>query len=294
MSISSIRAKVIVNRDCKPRRLKRYLKPALSILRKSGFKLSVHFTRKAGEVQPVTRKAIEQGFEAVIVAGGDGTTNEAINVIVPNDIPLGILPFGGSNVVGRELLIPMHPIRAAETIAQRRTRQIDLGRANGQYFSMMASCGYDAYAISRTSQRVKKIISRYAYLWAGIKDFFGYKPTEIQLVLDNGKVHESGTFVVVSNCHFYGGSHEVTPFAEVDDGFLDVLIYKGKHQFGLVRFAVSMFYKQHLRMKKVRYYRIRKAELSSYKHTHVQIDGDPFGELPVTIEIVPKALKVYC
>ena len=294
MTDSSIRAKVIVNRDSKPRKIKRYLKPALHILRMNGFRLSVYFTKQAGEVLPVTRKAVEQGFKAIIIAGGDGTTNEAINGIVPNDVPLGILPFGGSNVVGRELSIPLNPIHAAEVIARRYTRQIDLGVAQGRYFAMMVGCGYDAYAISRTSKRIKKIISRYAYVWAGFKDFFGYRPTEINLVLDNGKVHEKGTFVVVSNCHFYGGSHEMTPFAEVDDGFLDILIYQGKSQFGLARFVINMFNRQHLRMKKVRYYRIRKAEISSEKHTHIQVDGDPLGELPMTIEIAPKALRVFC
>ena len=294
MRVPSIRTKVIVNRDCKPRKLKRYLKPALRILRHNGFQLSVQFTHRMGEVLSETRKAVEQGFEAVIVAGGDGTTNEAINGIVPHDIPLGILPFGGSNVIGREISLPMHPVRAAAVIARRRTRKIDLGLTQGRYFSMMASCGFDAYAISRTDPKVKKIINRYAYVWAGIKDFFGYSPTEIQLVLDDGKVHEKGTFVAVTNCHFYGGWHEMTPFARVDDGFLDILIYQGKSQFGLARFMFHMVYKQHLRMKKVRYYRSRKVELKSDKHTCIQVDGDPLGELPATVEIAPGAMRVFC
>jgi diacylglycerol kinase (ATP) len=294
MQLPILRTKVIVNRDCKPRKLKRYLKPALRILRHNGFQLSVHFTHRMGEVLSETRKAVEQGFEAVVLAGGDGTTNEAINGIVPRDIPLGILPFGGSNVIGREISLPMHPVRAAAVIARRRTRKIDLGIAQGKYFSMMASCGFDAYAISRTSPKVKKIINRYAYVWAGMKDFMGYRPTEIKIILEDGKVRETGTFVAVTNCHFYGGWHEMTPFAKVDDGFLDVLIYQGKSQLGLARFAVQMFYKQHLRMNRVRYYRSRKVEMISEKRTCIQVDGDPFGELPATIEIAPDAIRVFC
>jgi YegS/Rv2252/BmrU family lipid kinase len=289
-----IRTKVIVNRDSQPRKVKRFLKPALRILRRQGFRLSVYFTKQAGEVLPVAREAIAQGFEALLVAGGDGTTNEAINAIVGNDVVLGVLPFGGSNVVARELAVPLHPIRAAERIARRNIRLIDLGRANGRYFAMMASCGYDAYAISRTSRRIKKIISRYAYVWAGIKDFFGYRPSEITISLDQGKVVERGTFVVASNTHFYGGSHEIAPFAEVDDGFLDVLIYKGRSQVGLLRFVLSIFYRQHLRMKNVRYYRVRRVEFDSKSPTLVQVDGDLLGELPAVVEVVPKALKVFC
>lgn len=294
MLVSPIRTKVIVNRDSKPRKVKRYLSSALRVLRGSGFRLSVYFTRREGEVFSVAQEAIQQGFEAIVVAGGDGTANEAINAIVKSKVPLGILPFGGSNVLARELQIPMHPVRAAEVIAQKRLRTIDLGVANGRYFAMMASCGYDAYAVSRTSRRIKKFIHRYAYVWAGIKDFLGYKPSEITLNLDDGKVIEKGTFVVVGNSHFYGGSHQMTPFAEIDDGFLDILIYKGKKQFGLARFAFHVLFKQHLKLKNVRYYRIRKAVLSGEKPTLVQVDGDLLGTLPLYVEIVPSALQVFC
>ena len=86
----------------------------------------------------------------------------------------------------------------------------------------------------------------------------------------------------------------MTPFAEVDDGFLDLCIYQGKTQIGLVRFAISMFWKQHLKMKKVKYYRVRHVEMSSSKKTLVQVDGDHLGELPMTTMIVPKAIEIFC
>jgi len=289
-----IKTKVIVNPDSNPRYLKRHLRPALRILRDNGFKLSVTFSKGPGEVLSIAKDAVEQGFQAVVAVGGDGTANETINGIVGNNVTLGLLPIGGSNVLARELGIPMNMREAARVIVRRFRRNIDLGWINGRYFSMMASCGYDAYAISRTSLKVKKIIRRYAYLWAGIKDFLGYKPTEITLVLDNGKVVEKGTFVVVSNTHFYGGTHQMTPFAEIDDGFFDLIVYQGKSQLGLVKFAVSMLSKQHLNLKRVKYYRVRRVEMNASKKTWVQVDGDPLGELPMTSKIVPNALEVFC
>ena len=242
---------------------------------------------------PKVNEALEDGCEALIVAGGDGSVNEAINGIVGKGIPLGILPFGGSNVLARELRIPLDPEEAAKVIVRRNLRRIDLGKVQDRYFSMMASCGYDAYAISRTNLKIKKWFSRYAYIIAGIKDFMGYRPTEITLVLDNGKVIDRGTLVVVSNTHFYGGTHEVTPFAEVDDGFLDICIYQGKYQIQLVHFALNVLSKKHLKLKNVHYYRIRKVYMTAEKLTYVQIDGDLFGALPVTVEIVPETLEVF-
>lgn len=294
MNQSTIKTKVIVNPDSNPGKLKRYLRPAIKILRENGFKLSITFTKGPNEVYPLARKAVAEGFEVVIAVGGDGTANETINGIIGKDVSLGLLPIGGSNVLARELGIPMNLTEAARVIIRKSKRKIDLGWIDGRYFSMMASCGYDAYAISRTNLKIKKFIRRYAYLWAGIRDFLGYKPTEITLILDKGKVVERGTFVVVSNTHFYGGTHQVTPFAEIDDGFLDLCIYQGKSQLGLVRFALHMFWRQHLYLKNVKYYRVRRVELSSSKKTLVQVDGDYLGELPMTSKIVPKALNVFC
>ncbi|HEX9935363.1 MAG TPA: diacylglycerol kinase family protein [bacterium] len=283
----------MVNPSSKPRKLKKHLKKALRILKQNGFRLSIYFTKGEGEVLPKVNEALEDGCEALIVAGGDGSVNEAINGIVGKGIPLGILPFGGSNVLARELRIPLDPEEAAKVIVRRNLRRIDLGKVQDRYFSMMASCGYDAYAISRTNLKIKKWFSRYAYIIAGIKDFMGYRPTEITLVLDNGKVIDRGTLVVVSNTHFYGGTHEVTPFAEVDDGFLDICIYQGKYQIQLVHFALNVLSKKHLKLKNVHYYRIRKVYMTAEKLTYVQIDGDLFGALPVTVEIVPETLEVF-
>jgi len=289
-----MRTKVIVNPDSKPLRIRDHLRPALHLLRHHGFHLSVSFTKGPGEVLPITRRALEQGYETIVVAGGDGTTNEAINGLFGTGVPLGILPFGGSNVLARELRIPLHPVEAARVLGQKRLRKIDLGSVQGRYFSMMASCGYDAYAVSRTDGRIKKVLHRYAYIWAGLKDFVLYKPTEIEIDVDDGHFRDAGTFVVVGNAHLYGGSHEVTPFAEIDDGFLDVCIYQGKYQFGLARFAIGVLSKQHLNMRNVKYYRARKVRLSATKPTLLQVDGDVLGELPMTVEIVPGALDVFC
>lgn len=293
MNPNSVKTKVIVNPDSKPKRIRDYLTSALHVLREHGFVLSVYYTSGPGEAMPAARSAVEHGFEALVVAGGDGTINEAINGIVKSDIPIGLLPFGGSNVLARELNIPMNPIEAARILGRKRVRRMDLGKIGDRYFSMMASCGYDAYAISRTERKLKKIMHSNAYLWAGIKDFIGYRPNPIQMVVDGGRMTDIGTFVVVANSHLYGGPHEVTPFAEIDDGFFDVVIYKGKYQFGLARFAIGVLSKQHLNMRHVKYYRAKSVKLTAEKHTFLQIDGDLLGQLPMTVDMVPCALKVY-
>lgn len=294
MQSDYIQTKIIINPNSNPRSVKRYLRAAVHLLRSRGFQVSVSFSRKPGDVFHLARQAALRGFAVVIAAGGDGTINEVINGIIGKGIVLGIFPCGGSNVLARELNIPLHLVQAAEVIVRSTKKTIDLGCIDGEYFSLMASCGYDAYAVSRTNLKIKKIIRRYAYIWAGLKDLFWYKPTQITLSLDHGKYQEKGTFVTVSNTHFYGGSYQVTPLAKIDDGFLDVCIYQGKTQLGLVRFVFRMFWKQHLKLKKVKYYRVKNVQLSASRRTLVQVDGDYFGELPMTAKIVPRAIDIFC
>ena len=293
MQSHSVQTKIIVNPDSNPRMVKRYLRPAVRVLRTNGFQVSVIFSKKAGEVLNLAQKAASLGYKIVIAVGGDGTINEVINGIHGKDIKLGIFPCGGSNVLARELKIPLNLVSAAYVIVKKRTKTIDLGCIDGKFFSLMASCGYDAYAVSRINLKIKKIIRRYAYIWAGIKDLIWYKPTQITLKMDEGKVLERGTFVTVSNTHFYGGSYQVTPMALIDDGLLDVCIYQGNTQLGLVRFVFRMFWKKHLLLKKVKYYRVKNVALSASRRTLVQVDGDYFGELPMTAKIVPKAIDVF-
>jgi len=288
-----MRTKVIVNPNTNPRAVKNNLRPALNILRENGFELSVQFTKAPDQAMEMAENAVAENFECVICVSGDGTLNEVINGIVGSDILLGILPIGGSNVFSRELGIKQDIKEAAMTIAAGRTRKIDLGKINGRYFSMMASCGYDAHAIMKTDLNVKRFLRRYAYVVAGFKDFIGYRPTVINVNIDGGKIKEKGIFVVLSNTHFYGGTHQMAPFAEIDDGYLDLIIYKGKTQLDLVKFAIGVVSRQHINLTDVLYFRVKNVKLSSDRETPVQIDGDHFGFLPMEGEIVPEAIKVF-
>ncbi|MBN2416967.1 diacylglycerol kinase family lipid kinase [bacterium] len=285
--------KVIVNPDTNPGVVRQQLRPAMRILRRAGFAVSVRFTRKQGDAYAIAATAAQSGYRSIVAVGGDGTINEVINATIGGDITLGIIPIGTTNVLARELAYPLGVIAAAEVIARRQTRTIDLGIVNGRYFSMMMSCGYDAHAVSIINLKIKRLIRRWAYVWAGLKDFFGYRPTRITVEVNEGAVMETGSFVVISNAHFYGGSYQLTPMAEIDDGKLDILIYQGRSQIGLVHFVFRMIWGQHIKMKNVSCFRTTGATVHSDRKTEVQIDGDYFGDLPVEVGIVPAALTVF-
>ena len=93
---------------------------------------TLKLTAAKGDARKLATQAVEEGFEIVVAAGGDGTLNEVLNGIV--DAPkgferarLGVLPLGTVNVFAREVQIPLKLERAWETLRTGRETLIDLG-----------------------------------------------------------------------------------------------------------------------------------------------------------------------
>lgn len=282
---------MVVNPSSKPRWVKKYLGEVIDVLKKGGFQIQVIKTQREGEATSIVRKT---PYELIIVGGGDGTINEVINGTTNLPVTLGIIPLGTSNVLARALRIPLDPIKAAELIVEGGRRKCDLGRVGERYFLIMVGCGFDAYAIMKTSLRAKRFIGRYAYVMAGLTHLLDYKPGKISLRFDDGQTQDTGTFVVVGNAHLYGGDYQITPQAKIDDGFLDACVFKGERLPSLLYFAMRVVRRKPLTYPEVRYYRFKKASLEADRLTFFQTDGDLAGQLPTQIEIIPGAINIIC
>ncbi len=106
-------------------------------------------TTAAGEATEIVRSAGD--VEAIYVFGGDGTFNEVLNG-VESEVPLGLIPGGGTSVLPRALGLPRNPGKAAQRIAEGRTRRIGLGRVNGRRFGFNAGLGLDAELVRKVDE----------------------------------------------------------------------------------------------------------------------------------------------
>jgi diacylglycerol kinase family enzyme len=106
-------------------------------------------TTAPGEATEIARRTGE--VEAIYVLGGDGTYNEVLNGIEV-DVPLGFLPGGGTSVLPRALGLPRNPVKAAQRVAEGRTRRIGLGRVNGRRFGFNAGLGFDAELVRKVDE----------------------------------------------------------------------------------------------------------------------------------------------
>ena len=218
--------KLILNPISKPLKILMFLKPAIDILEKGGYKVDTQESACFGDAEAEARKAAGSGeYDLIVAAGGDGTFNQVINGIHGKDIPLGLIALGTSNVLARSLELPLNPVDAAKIIVEGNLKKWDLGVVNGRYFAIMCGFGFDAVATEETNLKLKRFLGRYAYILAGIQCLSGYKPTRMTVALDGKPTPYRPIFVDVANAPFYGGKYKLTPDAKMDDGILDVFIF---------------------------------------------------------------------
>jgi YegS/Rv2252/BmrU family lipid kinase len=269
----------------------RRIRRAENCLRESGAEVHTLITEKRGDAEAWAKKSIAEGFDRIVVAGGDGTINEVINGIAGSTISLGIIPLGVSNVLALELGLPMKIENASETALTGKIKSVPLGIAEGRYFSLMVGVGFDAEVVCRLNLRLKRYLGKLIYILAGLKLILKYKPHPIDIIIENGEVLK-GYSAIIGKSKFYGGEFTVTPEAGIEKEEINLCLFQKGRRRDIFRYIVGVVTGNHLRFKDVIYRKVRALKITSQGRVPVQIDGDCFGELPINISLMPEAVKL--
>jgi len=296
-----MRARLIHNPTAGPRDVQRSLKRVRSFLKRRGWSVEYQVTEKSGDTTRLSRAAAQEGYDVVIVAGGDGTVNEAVNGLAGTRTALGVLPVGTGNMWAKQLGVPTYtltnPLRlfeAAAGLAEGTIRRIDVGRVNDRHFLCWAGIGLDAQVTAELEprQRHTKRLGALPYAIAAILVARDFKGVRTRVFLDGKIVRGRTLLVLVSNIQQYIGTLRVAPEARIDDGLLDVFVFKGLGFPYAVRHLMKIISQRLLQDPRVVHRQARKVEVWTEWATPVQVDGDPIGTTPVTLRAVPLALRV--
>lgn len=270
------------------------LDAALEVLESRGWKVDVRPTAASQDATRLARQAVEAGLDAVLVAGGDGTLNEAVQALAGSRTALGYLPQGTVNVWAREAGIPLDPAAAAESFADGEVRSIDLGRANERYFLLMAGAGLDGVVVKRAArvERYKYRLGILPYVAVGLSSVPLYRGSDLELRYDGIIRRVQTLMLVVGNTRLYGGRWRFTPNAVVNDGLLDVCILKGRSPVSVVKHAVPLLVRRTVGRADVEFLRVRDLRVASAEPILLQLDGEPAGESPVHFTVASQALQV--
>lgn len=236
------------------------------------------------------------GGEVLVVAGGDGSVHAVLPALVHTSTALALLPLGTSNVLARELGYPLgrralswclQALRAGEV------RQMDVGVVNGRPFALMASTGFDAYVLPRVPEGLKRRWGVFAFIWTGLRELGRYQPTRYRVTIGE-EVHEIETVLLVaSNTSRYGWFTVIAPSARTDDGELDLVWFPADARWRrkMWRVVWDVFSGRAEQCPYLRRARAKSFHVEAASVQYVQCDGEPVGETPMDVHVLPRALR---
>ena len=254
-------------------------------------RIVVRMTSTAGDARELARKALDEDFETIVAAGGDGTVNEVANGVAESDARFGILPVGTMNVFAAELGIPLNNLPAAWSVIEDGfLRELDLPMANGSFFVQLAGIGLDAEVVRLTTPESKKSLGPVSYLLTLAQVAAVKPPTVILEPVDSHR--REGSFVLVGNGRLYGGPFVLFKNARPDDGLLDVLVFKNQSHWDVVRYFQAVAFGNHADLHDVEYFQTKSMNVHSSAVVPVELDGELATVLPCTFGFRPRKFRV--
>src|SRR5262245_629226 len=251
----------------------------------------VRISSHAGEAEALARRAVEEGFGRVVAAGGDGTVNHVANGIAGSDAALGILPMGTINVFAMELGLPVNDLeRCWEIVEAGHMRRVDLPSANGKYFVQLGGIGLDAQAVKETSLAFKRSLGPLSYLISAAH-IAARQPPKLFIQSENASGRE-GSFVLVGNGRLYGGPFPFFKQAVIDDGLLDVVVFRRLGYLEIIKYLHDVVFSSDIRVPEIEYFQTRHLSVTSEQDVPLELDGELAGKCPVEFQMHEKALRV--
>jgi len=286
------RAALIVNPNAGGGRAAAALPAVEARLAELGVAFHTEHTRDLPHARDLAGAAAADG-EVAVTLSGDGLIGAVADALRGTDGGvLGVLPGGRGNDFARVAGIPRDPVAACDVIAHGVERPLDLGEAGGRGFIGIASLGFDSDA-NRIANEAPSRLGGLVYVYGAFRALVSWRPASFRVEVDGEAVSFRGWSVGAANSKAYGGGMYAAPGAEFDDGLLDVVFLMETSKLYFVRAVLPRIFKgTHVELDEVRVLRGAEVRVSADRPFTVYADGDPIGELPITIRAVPAALRV--
>ena len=297
----SVRRAILISNPKTGRYGARRLRPIQDVasqLRSLGVDVDLKLTVAPGEATDIAARAARNGTSDVIVAGGDGTINEAIQGMAGSKARLAIIPRGTANVLARELNLPLNDEEATVVVARGNSRRIHLGRATAEtpgdvessrLFVLMAGIGLDASVVQRVQPRLKKRIGKGAFWVSGLSHLADWNPSPFTLEIDGQSY--TGTFAAIGKAARYGGDLAITPGARLEEPEFEICIIETTSRASYLR-LLSYAVRAGMPRNKPGVRFVKAARVDAKGDAPVQVDGELIGSLPMRFEIASESLEV--
>jgi len=281
------------------------------LLKQEAFNTKIIFTEHQFHAIELVKSHIEEdGFTKILVVGGDGTLNEAVNGIFKQsrykttDITLGLITVGTGNDWGRMYKMPESYQKQVKLLRKGNTFLQDVGEVGyrhsideeKRYFINIAGMGYDALVAKKTNvMKQKGKGGALAYLINLISGLFQYKNTHLDIIADGTRLFSGNVFSLsIGICKYNGGGMMQLPDAIPDDGLFDVTVIRKTTKYRIVTNIKNLYDGSFVTMPEVEQYRGKMITITSKppQKLYLETDGESLGHSPLDFKVIPKAIRL--
>jgi YegS/Rv2252/BmrU family lipid kinase len=291
-------------------RRKAGIEKALAVLREAGVEVEALETKEAGDATIHARQAINDGCDAVLACGGDGTVHEVLQSLVGSDVALGVIPLGTANALAANLGLVGAPDKMARKLLDATPTRISVGRIHfhdkggnpgSRYFVVAAGIGADALVMSRMDSGLKRRLGYLLYAIEFFRTWATFSFPYFEAVLpENGnggaRVVDVSQLLAVRVRSFGGALNKLAPGASLSNGNLSLLAFKTRSRIHYLKFLLAALAGRHTFKGAVELLETPTIECrahNGYRETlFVEADGEVLGLLPVRMEVVPQSLTL--
>jgi YegS/Rv2252/BmrU family lipid kinase len=263
-------------------------------LRAEGIPFDPMPTERAGHATELAREAVAKGRELLIAAGGDGTVNEVAHGLANTGTVLGLMPLGSIMNVARTLWVPRDLAGAARTIADGKVLAMDMGRSGDRFFLEAAGIGLDA-GLFGYFERLESGAGLFGTLRSAVRFVRQLGSPRVTLEYDDTRFETRAPMVSVANGPYVGAAYAIGPDARIDDGLLDVVVFRHTSIFRvLLHLALIAGGRPLPPPSQARTLRVASLRVDKRRGRPLPVhaDGEPLGVTPAQFEVAPAALRV--
>jgi diacylglycerol kinase (ATP) len=268
---------------------------AVRTLRKAGCRVKLRATTAAGDAARSAANIAKAGtFDAILVAGGDGTLSDAAHGLATANVArlpaLAFLPLGTANVMAHEIGLPTDPEKAAAVAVRLKTVDVPLATANDRHFLLMVGAGFDAHVVRHVKSAVKKRWGKLAYVAEMVRQLgkFPFRPYRVTI---DGVAFEAAS-VVATRGRLYGGRFVLAPSADLRSPTLQVCLFRNGGRGFVLLYAVALGLGLLPRAPGFEIVTARRVTVEGIEGEPVQADGDSIASLPLEIAMTDKSLRL--
>ena len=252
-------------------------------------------SRSAADLAVQARRAVEDGVERLLVAGGDGTVHHAAQGLAGSACAMGVIALGTGNDLAATLGMPRDLDAAVQCALSGPVRRIDLVRVGEAVCIGYAGVGFDS-EVTRYANAVQHLPKPLVYPWSVLHTLRTFEPPLMKIVHDEGTFLGRAMFANACNLPRFGGGMRIAPGARIDDGLLDLVIVKAVSRLTLLAVFPKVYAGKHVGHPAVELVRTRRVEITLDRDMTMYGGGEPVRPVPageaVTVEVMPGGLAV--